>query len=120
MSTVILLLALFGIKHFICDFVLQYPYMLIEKGIYGAQGGLHHAAFHMIGTALVLLLCEFPIIDILLLSLIDGIMHYHIDWGKQQLNRGLTSADNKFWIILGADQALHYLTYVFIIGLIIS
>lgn len=120
MSIVILLLALFGIKHFICDFVLQYPYMLAEKGIYGAKGGVHHAGFHAIGTLIVLLLCGITIIDSIVLSLLDGIVHYHVDWVKQQLNKGLTYADNKFWIILGADQAMHYLTYVFIIGLIVS
>lgn len=120
MSIVILLLALFGIKHFICDFVLQYPYMLAEKGTYGAAGGIHHAGFHALGTVIVLLLCGLAIVDVIVLSLIDGVAHYHIDWVKRQLNTGLTPADNKFWIILGGDQAMHYLTYVFIIGLIVA
>jgi hypothetical protein len=32
------------------------------------------------------------------------------------LNKGLTPADRQFWIWLGLDQALHYLTYVGIIS----
>ena len=46
----------------------------------------------------------------------DGLAHYHIDYIKQKLNYGLTPNDRKFWIWLGADQALHYLTYVGIIA----
>jgi len=115
---IILLLALFGIKHFICDFSLQFSYMIADKGIYGARGGIEHALCHALGTWFVLL----PIFGMLgmLPALVDGILHYHIDWTKQQLNRGYTPADREFWIWLGADQALHYLTYILIIGWIVG
>ena len=58
--------------------------------------------------------------QLLLLPLADFIAHYHIDWVKQQLNRGLTTADRMWWVWLGADQAAHYLTYVGIIYVITS
>lgn len=123
MIGVIILLALFGIKHFICDFWLQFNYMLAEKGTYGAAGGIHHAIFHALGTLVVLLLvfdiATASVVVALKLALFDGIVHYHIDWAKQKLNRGLTPADRKFWLWLGLDQLLHYLTYLFIIGLLI-
>jgi hypothetical protein len=111
---IILLLALFGIKHFICDFVLQFSYMLAQKGTYGAQGGLDHAYIHGIFTWCVLL----PFIGSMaaFAALFDVVTHYHIDWAKQQLNRGLTPADRMFWVWFGADQGLHYLTYIAIIG----
>jgi hypothetical protein len=32
------------------------------------------------------------------------------------LNKGLTPADRMFWVWFGADQGLHYLTYIAIIG----
>lgn len=115
-TTVFLLLVLFGIKHFIADFAMQYDYMIRDKGIYGAAGGLHHAATHASWTFLILVSFIHDPNDLLLLPLVDGILHYHIDWAKQQLNRGLTSADRMFWVWLGADQALHYLTYVGIIS----
>ena len=113
-NTIILLLALFGVKHFICDFLLQFPYMLAQKGTYGAEGGIHHASMHGIWTWFVLLpflgtAAVFP-------ALFDMAAHYHIDWTKQQLNRGLTPADRMFWVWFGADQGLHYLTYIAIIG----
>ena len=50
MTVVIILLALFGIKHFVADFVLQFNFMLRDKGTYGAPGGTDHAAMHAIGT----------------------------------------------------------------------
>lgn len=110
----VLLLALFGIKHFLCDFLWQYPYMARDKGMYGGIGGLHHAGLHGISTFVVLVFIV-PYIA-LWASFIDFIVHYHIDWSKQQLIRGLTPNDRKFWIYFGLDQCLHYLTYVGIIG----
>lgn len=122
MTTVILLLALFGIKHFICDFLLQYPYMLAQKGTYGAVGGIAHAITHAIGTLIVLIIAlpwNFNVhVIALVLALFDGVVHYHIDWLKQQLNKGLTVADRMFWVWFGADQGLHYLTYIAIIGVL--
>lgn len=113
--TVFLLLALFGIKHFIADFAMQYDYMVREKGIYGAPGGLHHAGVHACFTFLILVFfCYNPALMVWL-SVADFIIHYHIDWAKQQLNRGYTYADRMWWVWLGADQAAHYLTYIGII-----
>lgn len=118
MSEIVMLLALFGAKHFVCDFLLQYPYMLAEKGIYGAQGGLEHAGIHGIFTVIVLA----PFIGIIAVfpAIFDFLVHYHVDWAKQKLNAGLTPADRKFWIWFGLDQCLHYLTYVIIIGWIVA
>jgi hypothetical protein len=123
MTTVILLLTLFGIKHFICDFLLQYPHMVAQKGTYGARGGLEHAAIHALGTFIVLVIVlpwgPFTHFAAVVLGLFDGVVHYHVDWLKQQLNRGLTTADRMFWVWFGADQSLHYLTYIAIIGVIV-
>jgi hypothetical protein len=115
-STVFILLALFGIKHFIADFLMQYDYMLRDKGIYGATGGVHHAMVHASWTFLILVFFCHDADLMIALSLADFVLHYHIDYFKQKLNRGLTTADRKFWIWLGLDQALHYLTYVGIIS----
>lgn len=113
-SLVILLLALFGIKHFICDFLLQFSYMQKSKGIYGGAGGIHHAGIHGIFTFLILIFLV-PHIAFWA-ALTDFVAHYHIDWAKQKLIRGLTIADRNFWILFGLDQCLHYLTYIGIIG----
>ena len=118
MTTIIILLALFGIKHFVADFVLQSDTMINDKGTYGAPGGLDHAAWHGILTFLILVWFVNPY-SAVLLSLVDSAVHYHIDYIKTNLSRGLTPKDRKFWIYLGADQGLHYLTYVGIIGVIV-
>jgi hypothetical protein len=115
-TTVFILLALFGIKHFIADYAMQFDYMLREKGIYGAEGGIHHAMTHASWTLLVLVFFCQNANDVIVLALADGFIHYHIDWCKQKLNRGLTSADRMFWVWMGADQGLHYLTYIGIIA----
>jgi hypothetical protein len=115
-TTVFILLALFGIKHFIADFLMQYDYMLREKGIYGATGGVHHSLVHASWTFLILV-CFVDHANVIIgLAFLDFVLHYHIDWAKQQLNRGLTSADRMFWVWMGADQGLHYLTYIGIIA----
>jgi len=115
-STVLILLALFGIKHFIADFLMQFPYMLRDKGTYLAEGGIHHALTHASWTFLILVLFIHHANDLIALSLVDFVLHYHIDYFKQQLNKGLTAADRQFWVWMGLDQALHYLTYVGIIS----
>ena len=115
-TTVFILLSLFGIKHFIADFLMQYSYMIRDKGIYGAAGGIHHAATHASWTFVILIPFIHSADQLLILPLVDGLVHYHIDWAKQQLNRGLTAVDRKFWVWFGLDQALHYLTYVGIIS----
>lgn len=119
MTLVLVLLALFGIKHFVCDFWLQFPYMLDEKGIYGAEGGRHHALMHTAGTFLVLAVAIYSIEWAVVLAFLDGIVHYHIDWVKTNIARGLKPDDNRFWFWLGLDQTLHYLTYVGIIAILV-
>lgn len=114
MIEIILLLAAFGVKHFICDFLLQFNSMIRDKGTYGAKGGLYHAGLHGWFT-FVVLIPFYPGIAIAA-GFADFIAHYHIDWAKQQLSQNLTPSDRKFWVWLGLDQCLHYLTYVAIIG----
>jgi hypothetical protein len=123
MKTIIILLTLFGIKHFICDFVLQNSRMLKDKGIYGALGGIEHASQHALGTFIVLIIAlpwslNTHVIAIIL-SIFDGIIHYHIDWIKTNVTKNYTPADQEFWILLGADQGLHYLTYIGIIAILV-
>jgi hypothetical protein len=119
---IFILLALFGIKHFIADFLLQDSSMLKDKGVYGAKGGLDHAMMHGVGTFLLLVPFFVFLPDLrpvtVLMGLVDAVIHYHIDWAKYQLSAGLTPADRKFWVWFGLDQALHYLTYIGIIAFV--
>lgn len=117
---IILLLILFQVKHFIADFWLQFSYMIEEKGTYWAEGGRHHALMHAAGTFLVLSFVQPQYIDLAMyLAFLDGIIHYHIDWAKMNISKELTPADNSFWTWLGLDQALHQLTYLLLVAIII-
>lgn len=109
------LLFLFQIKHFVCDYPLQKPYQYLNKGIYGHLGGILHATIHGIATFICLIFfTKYAVI----LCLFDAIIHYHIDWAKVKINKKygwLCNNSDKFWILLGIDQLLHNLTYVLII-----
>lgn len=118
METVIILLALFGIKHFLADFLWQFPFMVQDKGYYGAEGGITHALLHGALTFFVLIGFVSPQ-DAVTLALLDSAVHYHVDWAKTNLSRGLTIEDHRFWVWFGLDQALHYLTYIAIIAIIV-
>ena len=50
----------------------------------------------------------------LVMLLAEAVVHYHIDWAKDGLNRrlGATPDRRAFWVLAGTDQGLHQLTYV--------
>lgn len=108
-------------KHFICDFPLQaFPWMYRNKGIYGHAGGLAHAGIHAAGMWIVLAFF-FPWWLAAVGGCIDAVAHYHIDWVKVNLTAVMGwRPDNSdwFWVLLGADQLLHYLTYLAIIAIL--
>lgn len=107
----ILIITLLMFKHFLADFVLQMDYMVQQKGSYGLKGGLDHASIHAFLTAIIVWIFVPYFGTIIMMGLIDGIIHYHIDWAKMNLSKGLAPADRAFWVWLGADQLLHFLTY---------
>lgn len=114
----ILLLTALITKHFIADFILQYPYQFMNKGIYGHPGGMVHALITGIGS---LLACVFiiPVTWFVLAVIgIEMLIHYHIDWAKVQVNNHykLHPGTSQFWNLLGLDQWLHYLTYIGMVG----
>lgn len=121
MDTAFIILALLFVKHFVCDFVVQYPYMVQEKGTYGAAGGIHHALLHFLGTFFVLVWFIHPFWAAVWAA-VDGVVHYHIDWAKMNINRvwKYTIEQPQFWAWLGADQLAHSLTYVAMTAIIVS
>jgi len=119
-TLILVAMAYLQIKHFVCDFVLQLPYQYQNKGIYGHPGGLIHAGVHAIGTL--------PVFAIMTPSFVLGaaiivgefIVHYHIDWGKEQLMKrtGWQTMNAGFWSALGMDQLLHQLTYIVMVAVL--
>ncbi len=121
-TTLIGLMFGFILKHFICDFVLQLKYQYSNKHILGHPGGILHAVIHMIGTIVVLFSLDISVHNMLWLSLLDGVIHYFIDYAKMNINRyyewGPTT-HAEFWILTGLDQFLHYCTYLILLLLLI-
>jgi len=48
---------------------------------------------------------------------LDGVVHYHIDWGKAKLTSKtqLNPVDSEFWWLMGLDQYLHQCCYLFLV-----
>jgi hypothetical protein len=110
------------IKHTVVDLALQH-YIVGQKKLQWLNPKAHwHYAQHGIGTMLV----TFPLTGDLLLSalvsLLDYLIHWHVDWAKHHwIHRyGWTSADAGFWWAAAIDQTLHYLTYCAIVMLVAS
>lgn len=118
---VLVLLALLFVKHWFADFVVQFDYMVLEKGTYGADGGIHHSLIHTFLTYVIVWVMFNPTLAILVAT-VDGITHYHIDWLKMNISRWrkLTIRDWEFWMWLGADQLAHALTYIALAYWIVS
>jgi hypothetical protein len=115
---VLVLLVLLQFKHLLADFVLQNAYILENRGKWGHPGGLLHAAIHLAGSLIVLSLVSVPAQAILYLLVFEGIVHYHIDWAKDNLGKRyiLTPTTRAFWVLTGLDQFLHQVTYVVMIA----
>jgi hypothetical protein len=119
---VLLILLLLFFKHFVVDFPLQaFPYQYKNKGTYGHPGGLIHSGLHAWATYLILFLFfDWPIA--IMLGILDGFIHYHIDWAKMNLNKKLgygPTTHEQFWVLLGLDQFLHALTYILIVFILL-
>lgn len=142
MTTLFLLLFIYQLKHFICDYPLQNEFMLgkFKKFPDFIIPLLAHAGVHGLATFLISLFFVSPLVA-LGLGLFDLVVHFVVDRIKADPKllgrfKSLTSEDylylqsqqpvtqsaakrlksNKyFWFSLGADQALHHLTHYVII-----
>jgi len=114
--------AAFIIKHYLADFLLQTKWMAEQKE--RASGWVvplaAHSAWHAALTGAIVLVVA-P--GLWWLALIDFIVHASIDRGKGLLNERLHVApftDGRWWWIFGADQALHQLTHLGFVVVLLS
>jgi len=113
MTLLFTLLIAFQVKHFLCDFPLQTPYMLgkFRSGRQWISPLVTHALVHA-GFTAVILLWIMP--SLLWLAFVDFLFHFVID--RLKVLAGPRDASKpSFWWYLGADQMLHHLTQYFII-----
>lgn len=122
MTTILILLVIFQVKHFLCDYPLQTAYMLRKFSDDWKEwlpALTAHAAVHAGFTGFILLVFK-PVLMPLLL--VDFVVHFIVDLAKASKHLGSRwKPDNKFfWWALGLDQMIHHLTDYFIIWMIIS
>lgn len=121
-SSIFLLLVIYQLKHFICDYPLQNAYML---GKFKESGWvkplLAHTGIHAIATFLI----AFAFTNLFFLSLslaaFDLVVHFIMDRVKaspKMLGR-FDIKDKRFWWSLGLDQMVHHLTHYAIIACIV-
>lgn len=114
--TELILITLLLTKHFIVDFPLQPKYMYSNKGTYGHPGGILHSFLHSITTWMIF---AFYTKYAIVYAVVDGIVHYHIDWAKVNINKRMgwgPTTHEEFWYLTGVDQFLHALTYIALVG----
>lgn len=118
MSTIFLLLILFQIKHFVCDYPLQGRYML---GKFNKEGWelplLAHAGVHFIGTFLIAWF--FGLWIAVGVALFDFVVHFVVDKVKVEASRKTNHSEPQFWWYLGLDQMAHHLTHYAIIAILV-
>ena len=117
-TTLILILALLT-KHFVVDFLMQTEYQWSNKGNYGHFGGVLHSMLHGFGT--IICFAWYAPMAAAFLATIDYFAHYHIDWAKVNINKHFgwgPTTHAEYWYMVGLDQFLHALTYVFLIWLV--
>lgn len=116
--TLILLLILFQIKHFLCDYPLQSNYMLGKTKDKGWILPLTcHAGVHSLFTVIIVTIFGGIWFGILM-GLFDFVIHFVIDRIKAKASKGIQTDDPKFWRYLGLDQMSHHLTHYTIILII--
>ncbi len=118
---VLSLVALLQFKHFICDGPLQSAAMVEQKSIYGSPLGILHSGLHGLGSAVILMFFSGSIAIAAGLALIDFVVHYHIDYFKENTIKYFRwdFKDPKFWWALNADQTLHQFTYLGLVAIVL-
>jgi len=111
-------LALFQLKHFLCDFALQNEYQLRAKRTYGHLGGALHSFLHALATLPIFILLRPSFGLALAIVAAETFAHYHIDWLKERImaERNWGVEDREYWRMFGIDQMLHQLTYIGIVA----
>lgn len=125
MHNILIVMALLQCKHLIVDWCWQPEFEWKNKGIYGHFGGIRHAMKNAIGTMLcfAIVIPSALWIQLPLIFAVDYVIHYHIDFGKMNINR-ITGwgplTHPQFWWLTGFDKFLHQATYLGLIWWILG
>ncbi len=120
---ILTLLLLFQIKHWYADFKIQTYMQTVKKGVWLDPIGISHSLDHVWSTFVILIifsLCisSIPAHIIVAIGLIEGIIHYLIDFVKVKYGcKDITKP--QFWNQFGLDQLGHQITYILIAAFIL-
>lgn len=119
---VLWVLALFQIKHFIADYVMQPMWIIRAKGHFSQPGGYCHAGIHAVGSIPALLLAGLAFLPMLAFMAAEFVVHFLIDHFKARnaLKSGKGPDTAAFWAMHGFDQMLHHFTYLVMAGTALS
>lgn len=112
-----IILAIFQVKHFVADFPLQTPYMLnkYRPGWDFLVPLTVHCLVHAVMTLGIVLYYS---ASLWWLAAFDFVVHFAMDRlksGPKYLGRYNDIRKASYWVALGADQAVHHLTSIYII-----
>ena len=104
------------VKHAFCDLYLQFKKVPLDKTRYLGECHLHYFD-HAILTFMVSYLFLVPLEYCFLLSGIDYVLHWHIDYIKTKVMKFLKIENSSltYWLFQTFDQILHYGTYLLIV-----
>lgn len=120
MSMFFVLMVLLTIKHFVADYPAQTQYMLRKGSPTGWVVPLAaHCAVHMVLTSVAVAIVSGNISLAVGMGILDFVVHFAVDTVKARLWK-YPFPTKAFWVTLGADQAMHHLTYAFIALLVVS
>lgn len=119
---ILALLVLLQIKHWYADFKIQTYMQTVRKGVWLDLIGISHTLDHIWCSLVALTVFSFFVHTsvplILLVSFIEGLLHYLIDFIKVKYG----CKDNTkplFWNQFGLDQLAHQLTYIAMVYVIV-
>ncbi|MBX4958257.1 DUF3307 domain-containing protein [Rhizobium lentis] len=107
-------------KHFMADYVLQPEWMIAGKGNFKKPGPYVHAGIHAVATAPILLVAITDPTWIFAIASGEFLIHFLIDHLKAIHDQRQPHPVNtrSFWILHGADQLAHHLTYSAILAIV--
>lgn len=120
---ILILLLLFQIKHWYADFKIQTYMQTVKKGVWLDPIGISHSLDHVWSTFVILIIFSLfisaiPAYTILVIGVIEGIIHYTIDYVKVRYGcKDITKP--QFWNQFGLDQLGHQITYILIAAFIV-
>lgn len=122
LTIIFVLMLIYQVKHYVCDYKLQNTYMLGKMCRDGWELPLAaHCAVHAVGTFVIAIFCTGSIGFSICMALFDFATHFVVDKIKVEASRELdpkTSAE--FWLNLGLDQMAHHVVHIVIVWMIIG